>query len=220
MRHLSRLAVPSSLALAFGLTFITAASGQAQTLASGPTASTRPPLITQQDGTVTRAKLQGSLAPTRDLPCLRGDQIESSFTPPDLHTGFLKCLDERRAEEAALMFSVAGIYSRFDARRIDDPSVRGGPQVLIINTSSGFTPPQREFFLGEMLARLKKPEGTQAFCAVLNRIGPPTYAPRYLVLHGLKAFTAADPMENALIPNFDTDGNWRSLMDSYGHCPK
>jgi hypothetical protein len=191
----------------------------ARATAASAAAAERPPLLAQQDGTVTRARLQGSLAPTRDLPCLRGDQIEALFTPPDLYTGFLKCLDERRAEDAALMFSVAGIYSRFDARRIDDPSVRGGPQVLIINTSAGFTPRQREFFV-KVQRRVATSEATQAFCEVLARIGPPIYAPRYLVLHGLKAFTAANPMDNALVPGFDANGNWASLLESYGHCGK
>ncbi|MDY0748435.1 hypothetical protein SNE35_28305 [Paucibacter sp. R3-3] len=178
------------------------------------------PLLSQQDGTVTRIKLPGSLAPTRDLPCLRGDQIDSSLTPPDLHTGFLKCLDERRADDAVQMFVVAGAYSRYDAQRVDDPSVRAGPQVLIINTSSRFTPQQREFFVGEVQGRLDKPETTQAICVILGRIGPPTYSPRYLVLHGLKALTAANPMDNALVPGFDAESTWRSLLHSYTHCDK
>lgn len=191
--------------------------------ALGPTdaaSANRPPLLAQQDRTVTQVKVQGSMAPTRDLPCLRADQIEAAFTPPDLHTGFLKCLAERRAEDALVMFSVAGIYARFDAQRIDDPSVRGGPQALIVSTSAGFTPQQREFFIGEVQGRWGKPETTQAFCAVLRRIGPPTYAPRYLVLHGLKAFTAANPMDNVRGAGFDADGTWKSLLDSYAHCPK
>jgi len=178
----------------------------------------RPPVQVQQDGNVTRAKVQGSLAPTRDLACLRAEQIESAFTPPDLHTGFLKCLDERRAEDALLMFMMAGIYSRFDAQRIDDPSVQGGPQMLIIRTSSGFTPQQREFFVNDVQSRAGKPESTQAFCAALRRIGPPSYAPRYLVLHGLKAFTAANPMDNALRADFNADATWKTLLDSYAHC--
>lgn len=179
----------------------------------------RPPLEVQQDGNVTRAKVQGSLAPTRDLACLRAEQIESAFTPPDLHTGFLKCLDERRGEDAVLMFMMAGIYARFDARRIDDPSVQAGPQMLIIKTSSGFTPLQRDVFVKDVQGRIGKPETTQAFCAALKRIGPPTYAPRYLVLHGLKAFTAVNPMDNAQRADFNADLTWKSLLDSYAHCP-
>lgn len=90
---------PCLLALLLGLTPMVLVSSRAQAQAPGtPTASAstgasaaaveRPPLLVQQSGTVTRAKLQGSLAPTRDLPCLRGDQIEASFTQPALVPGF------------------------------------------------------------------------------------------------------------------------------------
>lgn len=180
----------------------------------------RPQLLQQQSGTVTRLKMEGSLAATRDLGCLPAEKLEKAFTPPDLHAGVLKCLEQDRVDDAFVMFMMAGMYARFDALRIADPSVRGGPQAMIMNTYGSLPPEKREQFGKQLVPKSSDPASLRAACAVLQKVGPPSYFPRYLILHGMKAYTSPNPFTEAMQPNFDAPGTWDKLMTEYMHCEK
>jgi hypothetical protein len=46
----------------------------------------------------------------------------------------------------------------------------------------------------------------------------PDYYPRYMVLHGIRAFSG-NPHEGALVKDFDAPGVWKNLQSAYFHCP-
>lgn len=180
----------------------------------------RPRIIEEQRGSVTNAHVEGSLAPTQDLACISLSESKQTYTPPDLHTAIAKCIAGAQFTKAAQLFMLSGIYLRFDAERIADKTVRGGGQVLILRTFLNFSKEQKEEFTKAFNQLAKNTSELQATCSELVRIGPPTYFPRYLILHGLNAFTSPNPLDNALIPNFDAESTWVHLQEAYAHCPK
>ena len=54
-------------------------------------------------------------------------------------------------------------------------------------------------------------------CASIRKIGYPTYYPAYMVLYGIRAFTAK-PDDPTLVPNFDGAAAWDSLLSTYLNC--
>jgi hypothetical protein len=57
-----------------------------------------------------------------------------------------------------------------------------------------------------------------AICTRIRQIGPPDYYPRYMVQHGIQAFTGFKT-PNGLVPNFDARKAWTESLTSYLHCP-
>jgi hypothetical protein len=180
----------------------------------------RPPIIQEQSGSVTSARAEGSLAPTQALPCFTLSEAKQTYTPPDLHTALAECVSSAEFAKAAQLFILAGINSRFDVQRVADKTAAGGLRILIMRTFSNFSEEQKEEFRKAINQLMKTPSGLQAICSELARIGPPTYFPKYLVLHGLNAFTSSNPLDNALDPSFDAASTWARLQDTYAHCPK
>jgi hypothetical protein len=115
---------------------------------------------------------------------------------------------------------LTGIYARFDAERVADRSARSGGQVLMMRTSENYSTEQKAEFSKALQALINTPTELRAACTELTRIGSPTYFPKYLILHGINAFSSPTPLENALNPAFDGEATWLRLMDTYARCPK
>ncbi|NOW44652.1 hypothetical protein FHW96_000794 [Novosphingobium sp. SG751A] len=57
---------------------------------------------------------------------------------------------------------------------------------------------------------------TQVLCKYLRHIGPPTYYPRYMIQHGMNAFTGGG---KELVPDFSAAKGWDDVLNTYVHCP-
>jgi hypothetical protein len=179
----------------------------------------KPKIIQEQAGNITNVRVEGSLAATRQLDCIELPAVSGDLTPPDLHTAVLSCIGQGDYNRAARVFFVASVYSRFDAQRIVDRSAAAGGQVLILRTFAGVSPEQKQLFSKAIDTLTKDPKNFQAWCQDIKRLGPPRYFPKYLILHGLNAFTAERPLENALLPGFDLEANWARVLETNVHCP-
>jgi len=179
-----------------------------------------PKVIQEQAGNITNVRIEGSLAATRQLDCIDLSAVAGDQTPPDLYTAVLKCITQGDYQRAARLFFVASVYSRFDAQRIVDRSAGAGGQVLILRTFASVSPEQKQLFSKAIDTLTKDPQNFQAWCLDIKRLGPPKYFPRYLILHGLNAFTADRPLENALLPDFDLEANWARVLETNVRCPK
>jgi hypothetical protein len=179
----------------------------------------KPVIITERNGNITNHRIEGSLAPLQQLGCIELKDVTPAQTPPDFFTAVSSCMGQADYDRAARIFFLASVYSRFDAQRINDKSASGGGQMMIMNTFGKFTPEQRQAF-GQAADRLTKtPENFQVWCASVKRIGPPRYFPRYLILHGLAAFTQPTPLANAMVPDFDLETNWARVLETHVRCP-
>jgi hypothetical protein len=51
-----------------------------------------------------------------------------------------------------------------------------------------------------------------------KRLGPPNYFPQYMILHGIKAFTTADPTADALVHDLDAAATWQRILAEGVNC--
>ncbi|MFL6658412.1 MAG: hypothetical protein ACJ8GW_10100 [Massilia sp.] len=179
----------------------------------------RPQVMQEQRGNISNIHVEGSLAATRQLDCLALSDVTSAFTPADLHTGILRCIQQGQFDKEARLFLLSGVYAKFDAMRVADRSAQGGPKVLIMRTFAGLSDEEKAQHVAATQQQISG-AALPALCADIAKIGPPTYFPRYLVLHGLNAYMSKTPLENALKPDFDAAATWEGLLASYLHCPK
>lgn len=162
----------------------------------------------------------GNLAPTKRLPCLDLRAANSSETPADIHTSIKACVDEGEFEKASRLFALAGVFARFDAERVADPSARDAGQMLILQTFSSITPDEKKKFQAVYMGMVKDPEAHRRLCSDIQRIGPPVYFPAYMVAHGMSAFTGANSASGPLVSNFDAKKAWTALQTTYLMCDK
>jgi hypothetical protein len=64
----------------------------------------------------------------------------------------------------------------------------------------------------------KTPDLLAQLCDGVRKVGIPNYYPRYMILHGIKAFTG-DPYKGGLVEGMDADATWKKAQSEYLHCP-
>ncbi len=175
------------------------------------------PVVTQE-GRITRMTIPGSLAVTHRLDCGALDGIDGTITPPDLYAAIPRCLAANRYPDAAMLFVLAGAEASFDALRVTDKTAGQARQVMIMNTFGALPLEQRRRFGDALKAMLGDPKALAKICIRMRELGPPSYYPRYMILHGIKAFNG-DPYENAMDPHFDAQTSWALVRRTYVPCP-
>ncbi len=154
------------------------------------------------------------------LGCIALDEAKTSYTPPDLYTGFTQCIAQKDFSRAVQLFMLAGIYSRFDEERIADTSSGPGRQALIVQATSALTDEERERFRQALEQLMNDSLALKNVCSQLVAIGYPAYFPEYVLSHEADSVAAENASADALIPSFDSQSAWERLLDSYAHCPK
>lgn len=177
-----------------------------------------PKIIKEQSGNITSYHVEGNLASTQTVGCIPLSQAKNTFTPADLYRGVVECLAKDNYEFAVKLFALAGIYAQFDAERVTDKSARTAKAVLIMGTFSNLSQDKKTKFSESFYHIVKTPELLGKLCGEVQHIGMPNYYPRYMILHGMKAFRG-NPYEGALVKDFDSSGAWKELQSRYLHCP-
>lgn len=171
----------------------------------------------EQRGSVTSMTIPGQLASTQTLGCLSIDNVKSTAAPPDLYNASRACIDRGDYDDAVPLFLLGGAYGQFDGERVADKSAAQGVVILRMAFSDGLREDQRQAFnaaKGKVLAS----DNRVRLCAHFERLGPPNYFPQYMILHGINAFTTADPTADALVHGFDDAGTWRRILAEGLHC--
>jgi hypothetical protein len=174
-------------------------------------------IVVEQKGKVTNLGLVGQLAAKQPLTCVSLDLAGKDRTPPDLYQGVSACVQQEDYRTAVALFALAGMESRFDAQRVLDKTAGQAGQALVIDTFNAFPVDRRAKFQAAVKAVAADPEVLSRTCAAIRKIGYPTYYPTYMVLHGIRAFTAK-PDDPTLEANFDGATAWNSLLSSYLSC--
>jgi hypothetical protein len=177
-----------------------------------------PPSSSVESTPFTRARISGSLEPTLDLGCINGSQVLSTHTPPDLFLSAYKCIMSGEFERAARLTTIAQAFGIFDVARLTDPTTRGGPEVLA-NRVISQVPKEK---LNGLALALRAAQASSSInddlCNDLKRSGPPTYYPKYLVLHGLAAYNGQATPENSLKAPFDATATWSTYLRNSIGC--
>jgi len=175
------------------------------------------PVITQQNK-VTRLTIPGSLATTHNLGCVALEAIDKSAQPPDLYKAIPRCITAGRYPDAVELFMLAGLQVRFDSTRVTDKTAGQAGQVMIMNTFNPLPEEQRQKFADVFNVLIKEPKTLTQVCEDAQKLGPPTYYPEYMILHGIKAFTG-DPRVSALDTAMNGQAVWSRIQHTYLNCP-
>ena len=155
----------------------------------------------------------GNLKPTHDLACIGISEVRNDYTPADLMTGYVKCTQAGRYDDALVLMLVAGTYASFDSQRVSDVSAHDAFQAIEANipqdekVKAGLQP------VFEKYKAANSPEMAK-FCTDLKHLGPPNYYPAYMVAHGMGAFLGT----GGLVKDFDAKKGWKTAVDQYMHC--
>ena len=178
----------------------------------------KPKIIFEKIGNVTNYRAEGNLEPTQYLSCVGLDSLKNTYTPPDLYTGVAACVKQKDYERAIDLFKLAGAYSFYDAQRVSDKTAAQGRTVLIMQLFDGFTEEEKLGIQKAFNAQTESNDKSlQLSCERIKKIGKPNYFPKYMILHGMNAFTG-NPYENALVANFDQKQQWGLVVKNYLHC--
>jgi hypothetical protein len=151
--------------------------------------------------------------PARAAPrCIRFSQATRETPPNELYDSLAQCITDGEFADAARLFMLAGIFSRFDAIRVADVTARDTGAVMILNTFNPLPEDPKKQFGIELNALMENADARQSYCATLRRLGYPTYFPEYMVSHSLHRITPP------LRADFDAEATWTSLQASYLHC--
>lgn len=186
---------------------------------SAPAGSIHGPItpIVTTEGRITRLTIPGSLAVTHELDCITLGGVNSSITPPDLYAAIPRCLAANRYTDAAMLFALAGVEASFDALRVTDKTAGQARQVMIMNTFNSLPLEQRQKFSETFKAMIANSQVLADLCDRVHNFPPPSYYPRYMILHGIKAFRG-DPYENAIDAHFDAKSSWIQVQRTYLNC--
>ena len=172
-------------------------------------------------GNLMQAGLRGS-------GCPRLASLDGSQTPEQLYRGAARCMRRSDTDTAVVLFSLAAAYGRYDALRVNDPSAHQAGMLLRLVALQQLNEPQREALSRGVAAALSEPEANPDLCAAIERIGPPTYQPDYMLRHGLASLRrslpearSSAPMPNGgLVQGFNGDEAWNQVLDRFLRCAK
>lgn len=160
----------------------------------------------------------GNLESQHAVGCVNASSLSNKYTPADLYKAVSVCINQGKFKEGALLFALAGTYGRFDTLRVSDRSAHQALSVLKLQTFGNMAPDKQKAFQNSIEKTLGNPQGLATACTEIKHIGPPNYAPRYMIQHGMGAFTRAGN-DDGLVKDFNAPAAWKQSLDDYLHCP-
>jgi tetratricopeptide (TPR) repeat protein len=152
------------------------------------------------------------------LGCVGREKITNRYNPVDLYVAASKCIEQERYKEGNLLFTLAGVYARFDIYRVDDETVGGANTALVLGIFGPLDQNKKDAFFRTMKEGSATPEKMTILCKNIMQIGPPDYYPRYMVQHGMNAYLGK-VSGDGLVKDFDAKAAWKKALDTYLHCP-
>jgi len=144
---------------------------------------------------------------SRRLGCIELNEIDNSMSPLSLFIGMKQCLNDSELDNAANMYFFARLYGAFDGRRVDDNSA---DQAIAVIHRAIFSKADKKV-VEKFQTHLNEDYGKgspkfSAFCQAARKNGPPKYYPKYMIQHGIKAFSGIKG--DGLKHDFDTGAEW------------
>lgn len=171
-------------------------------------------------GKVTNYETKGNLESTQTVECEGFSKLNNKFTPADLYEGVKRCIRADNFDTGAEMFALAGTYATFDKLRVADKTSHQAHTVLTIEALDGLSDSGKRKFMEAMQSKLTKdtPQLKES-CRSVRAIGRPDYFPKYMIMHGMGAFSG-DQADAGLVSSFNPEKAWEAALDQYLHCPK
>jgi hypothetical protein len=154
---------------------------------------------------------EGNLESTHALGCVPLSQASNRDSPPDIYRGVAACLAQDEIAAAVQLHVLGAAYGRFDALRVQDRTAHQAMLALWAPIAANSNGEQRAAWQEEVLRLRRDGPARDSLCAKLRKLGPPAYYPRYMIQHGMGAFTG-DAGKPALAPGFDGAAAWSRVL--------
>lgn len=159
---------------------------------------------------------EGNLESPNPIGCLNLKQVSNSNNPADIYIGMSECIKNGNYVNAAKLFAIAGAYATFDMKRVKDKSAHQAMIVLQMNILGEIKDDVKELLLNEIKKIQNDEELLSQLCSEIREIGIPTYYPKYMIQHGMGAFS--DNQGDGLVENFNAIEAWEEALESYLKC--
>ena len=159
---------------------------------------------------------KGNLESPKPLLCVDLSEVTNEHNPADILNGMKKCMELKDYKNVARLFAIAGVYGKYDTYRVKDESAHQAIFVLQQNIILNFNEAEQKSLMESLNKELADPISLNEICQAIRKIGPPKYYPKYMVQHGIQAFTENNG--NGLIEEFNSDESWNLALKSYLHC--
>lgn len=154
--------------------------------------------------------------------CIAFENANNRVTPPELYRLVGECIRSNKYSDAAALFALAGMDIRFDVSRISDNSVGDTGTVLIMEMFQTIPETAKQNFYTAIRTVSAVQPASDYVCNWVRQVGPPTYYPEYMIVHGMNAVTSGlrgKPLPQELLPVSDPSGRWQTIGRSYLRCP-
>ncbi|MFY0617605.1 hypothetical protein [Shimia sp.] len=166
---------------------------------------------------VTNYEADGNLESTFDVGCVPLSKLSNDYSPADLAGGVIRCFKDGQDDRAFELIVTMQLRTAFDTLRVEDTTAHQAGQVMMLEiqyaAGDAFGPRMQE-----AVARFGDSGSPRhnALCAQMAEVGPPTHSPRYMVQHGMAAFTEREG--DRLLDDFDPEESWEILLEEYLQC--
>ncbi len=160
---------------------------------------------------------EGNLESPNPCDCVDLAEVTNEHNPADILNGMGKCIELKDFEKAAKLFAIAGVYGNYDTYRVKDRTAHQALLVLQQNILLKLNEKDKEKMISNFNKLLKKgSEELNNLCQDIQKVGIPKYFPRYMIQHGMQAFTNKEG--NGLVEKFNSKEAWTLALKSYLHC--
>jgi hypothetical protein len=160
---------------------------------------------------VTNHEAKGNLESPNPIKCLEIENLTNQQNPADIFVGISKCLSTKSYKSASKLYMVALAYGRYDTMRVKDKSAHQAISVLRMNTFSQLEEGQ----INELQAAMKIVSDDKTTCESIIKLGTPLYHPKYMLQHGMSAFTTEG---GGLVEDFKVNESWHKVIKEYLKC--
>ncbi|WP_444896909.1 hypothetical protein [Microbulbifer sp. SSSA005] len=159
---------------------------------------------------------EGNLESSRPVNCISTKELTTKNSPADIYIGVNKCVNEDDFDKAVQLYFISLAYGKYDTLRVSDRSAHQAVTVLRMNHLGALSEEQTANF---QAAFKKAAENMNAVCNSIKTLGKPTYYPKYMIQHGMGAFTG-QKTKDGLVVGFDPDQAWSDVLEGYVKCSK
>lgn len=160
---------------------------------------------------------EGNLESPNPCNCVEISEITNEQNPADILHGMGECIEQKDFAKAAKLFAIAGVYGKYDSYRVKDRSAHQALMVLQQSILLDISEEDKNNLVTELKQTLE--EGSTELknvCQEIRKVGKPKYYPKYMIQHGIQAFTESN--ENGLVEDFNSEESWELALESYLHC--
>jgi hypothetical protein len=178
------------------------------------TGETTAAIAQEQSPTIRSYIAPGNLESNYNLGCIELTDVKPVYNPVDLFKASKSCIITHRYDDAVRLFAIGNAYGRYDMRRVADSTAHQALMVARMAIFDDLSDADQQGFQASTV--LNDPASKRALCDEISRIGPPSYAPRYMVQHGMGAFFGST--KDGLVKDFDSKSAWLDVVSSYLKC--